>query len=88
MGCQGSGPQSNGDGLAAGETETVRLSSFCTVFAKTEILAHLRQGVPVARIEPDDFVSKSKNSPFDGYAVRGKVLKTVVDGRIVFAADA
>jgi dihydroorotase len=41
-----------------------------------------------SRIEPDDFVSKSKNSPFDGYAVRGKVLKTVVDGRIVFAADA
>ena len=40
------------------------------------------------RIEPDDFVSKSKNSPFDGYPVRGKVLKTVVDGRVVFSADA
>ncbi len=38
-------------------------------------------------IEPDDFVSKSKNSPFDGHPVRGKVLKTVVDGRVIFAAE-
>ena len=35
------------DRLAASTTESVRLSSFCTVFAKTEILAHLRKGVPV-----------------------------------------
>jgi predicted CoA-substrate-specific enzyme activase len=45
------------DGLAAGETEAVRLSSFCTVFAKTEILAHLRQGVSVARIVRGAFTS-------------------------------
>jgi (R)-2-hydroxyacyl-CoA dehydratese activating ATPase len=31
------------------ETE-VTLSSFCTVFAKTEILAHLRRGAPLAAI--------------------------------------
>jgi predicted CoA-substrate-specific enzyme activase len=38
------------DGLAREADEAVRLSSFCTVFAKTEILAHLRQGIPVEKI--------------------------------------
>ncbi len=38
------------DGLARSTESSVRLSSFCTVFAKTEILAHLRQGVPVGEI--------------------------------------
>ncbi|MEG1453227.1 MAG: dihydroorotase, partial [Brevundimonas sp.] len=28
--------------------------------------------------------SKSKNSPFDGRRLQGKVLLTIVDGRIVF----
>jgi dihydroorotase len=31
--------------------------------------------------------SKSKNSPFDGRPVQGRVLRTVVDGRAVFVAD-
>ena len=38
------------EALAHGTDEVVKLSSFCTVFAKTEILAHLRQGVPVEKI--------------------------------------
>ena len=36
------------------------------------------------RIDVAAFHSKSKNSPFDGRAVRGRVLRTVVDGRTVF----
>jgi dihydroorotase len=40
------------------------------------------------RITPETFRSKSKNSPFDGRPVQGKVLRTVVDGRSVFTADA
>ena len=32
------------DPLAARAEQGVKLSSFCTVFAKTEILAHLRKG--------------------------------------------
>lgn len=40
------------------------------------------------RIDPDSFVSKSKNSPFDGKPVQGKVLRTVVDGRTVYDAEA
>jgi predicted CoA-substrate-specific enzyme activase len=38
------------DRLARQAREAVALSSFCTVFAKTEILAHLRRGVPVGNI--------------------------------------
>jgi dihydroorotase len=38
------------------------------------------------RIEPNTFVSKSKNSPFDGRLVQGQVLRTVVDGRTIFSA--
>jgi dihydroorotase len=40
------------------------------------------------RIEVDRFRSKSKNSPFDGRPVQGRVLRSIVDGRTVFAADA
>jgi dihydroorotase len=41
-----------------------------------------------ARIEVDKFRSKSKNSPFDGRPVQGKVLLSIVDGRTVFSAKA
>jgi predicted CoA-substrate-specific enzyme activase len=42
----------------AGETEeAVRLNSFCTVFAKTEILAHLRRGVKVTSLVRGAFLS-------------------------------
>ena len=40
------------------------------------------------RIEVDKFRSKSKNSPFDGRPVQGKVLLSIVDGRTVFSAKA
>lgn len=45
------------DGLARESDDAVRLSSFCTVFAKTEILAHLRAGVAVASIVRGAFES-------------------------------
>ena len=45
------------NGLAAGAAEAVRLNSFCTVFAKTEILAHLRRGVDVASLVRGAFLS-------------------------------
>ena len=38
------------------------------------------------KVVADDFRSKSKNSPFDGQPVQGKVLRTVIDGRCVFSA--
>ncbi|SMF48077.1 dihydroorotase [Tistlia consotensis] len=37
-------------------------------------------------IDPDRFTSKSKNAPFEGHMVQGRVLRTVVDGRPIFVA--
>ncbi len=45
------------DGMARSTTKAVKLGSFCTVFAKTEILSHLRRGEPVAGIVRGAFVS-------------------------------
>ncbi|HXQ12414.1 MAG TPA: dihydroorotase [Caulobacteraceae bacterium] len=42
-------------------------------------------GAPV-RIDADKLISKSKNSPFDGRSLQGKVMMTLVDGRVVFDA--
>lgn len=39
------------------------------------------------RLDPERFASKSKNSPFEGHPVQGKVLKTIVDGRVIFERD-
>jgi len=38
-------------------------------------------------IDADQLLSKSKNSPFDGRRLQGKVLRTLVDGRTVFRAE-
>ncbi|MFA7261523.1 MAG: dihydroorotase [Caulobacter sp.] len=42
-------------------------------------------GAPVI-IDADKLVSKSKNSPFDGRRLQGRVLRTVVGGKVVFRA--
>lgn len=39
------------------------------------------------KIDADKMHSISKNSPFDGHLVQGRVLRTVVDGRTVFEDD-
>ncbi len=39
-------------------------------------------------IEADNLVSKSKNSPFDGRSLQGRVLRTVAGGKTVFLAEA
>jgi dihydroorotase len=40
------------------------------------------------RIQTERFRSKSKNAPFDGRPVQGRVELTVVDGRTIFERDA
>jgi len=35
-------------------------------------------------IDPQKFHSKSKNSPFGGFKVKGRAIKTVVAGRVVY----
>ena len=36
------------------------------------------------RLNPDDLISLSKNTPFEGRLTQGKVLRTIVDGRTIF----
>ena len=36
------------------------------------------------RIVGDNFISKSKNTPFDGMPSQGRVVKTIINGEIVF----
>ncbi|SVD91600.1 uncharacterized protein METZ01_LOCUS444454, partial [marine metagenome] len=38
------------------------------------------------KIDISKFYSKSKNSPFDGWEVKGKVLYTLVSGKVVYSA--
>jgi predicted CoA-substrate-specific enzyme activase len=61
------------DELARTATGTVPLGSFCTVFAKTEILAHLRRGEPVGGIVRGAFRSVvervAEMDPLDGDVV-------------------
>lgn len=40
------------------------------------------------KVNPAKLHSKSKNTPFDGRPVQGKVMRTIIDGRAVFIADA
>ena len=40
------------------------------------------------KVDADKLLSKSKNSPFDGRPVQGRAARTVVDGRVVFGAEA
>lgn len=35
-------------------------------------------------ISADDFLSKGKNTPFDGMKVKGRVMMTLADGKIIF----
>jgi len=38
-------------------------------------------------IDPDAFLGKCKNAPYEDHPVKGRVLRTVVDGRPLFVAD-
>ena len=38
-------------------------------------------------IDVNDFVSKGKNTPFNGFKVKGKVVRTICGGKTVYLAD-
>jgi len=38
-------------------------------------------------VNSSSFASKGKNSPFDGYKLKGEVMATIVDGKIVYMDD-
>jgi len=79
--------------LAGSTDREVRLSSFCTVFAKTEILGHLRRGVPVAEIVRGAFFSVIQRvvemDPLEGEVVmtggvvaHNPTIATILEGRL------
>ena len=35
-------------------------------------------------IDKNEFYSKARNTPFDGFEVQGRVIMTVVGGKVVF----
>ena len=35
-------------------------------------------------IDKNEFASKGQNTPFDGWKVKGKILCTISDGKIVY----
>ncbi|MCH7769261.1 MAG: amidohydrolase family protein [Nitrospinae bacterium] len=38
-------------------------------------------------VEPERFYSRGRNTPFAGWKVKGRVLATIVDGRVVYTAE-
>ena len=42
---------------------------------------------PNGEVIPGDYVSKASNSPFTGWELRGKVMKTIVSGVVIYAAE-
>ncbi len=38
-------------------------------------------------IDPEDFATKGRNTPFGGWTVRGKCVKTVINGKTVYEAE-
>ena len=39
------------------------------------------------RIKKDEMISRSNNTPFDGYPIRGRIVKTIVRGEIRYELD-
>ena len=39
-------------------------------------------------VDPTSFRSKSRNTPFAGWKMRGRVVKTLVSGKVVYDASA
>ena len=67
------------------------------IIGKDSELGILKVGVPanITIFDPErewivdssKFASKGENTPFDGYKFKGKVMATIVDGRIVYGDD-
>jgi dihydroorotase len=39
------------------------------------------------RVEPPSFLSKSRNTPFTGWELRGRAVRTLVEGKTVWSLD-
>jgi len=63
-----------------GELGTLRVGSPANV----TVLDPYREWI----VDSRNFASKGKNTPYDGYQLKGKVMATIVNGRIVYMDDA
>ena len=63
------------EGLASSTDRVIPLNSFCTVFASTEILSHLRRGEPLAALVRGAFASVV-NRVAEMDSLEGKVIVT------------
>jgi dihydroorotase len=85
-----------------GEISLTRLISKLTcepakVIGRNAELGTLKAGTPanITILDPDrewvvdsrNFASKGKNTPYDGYKFKGKVMATIANGRIVYIDD-
>jgi dihydroorotase len=85
-----------------GEVSLTQLISKLTrepakVIGKTDELGTLRIGAPanITIFDPDrewvvnsrDFASKGRNTPYDGYRFKGKVMATIANGKITYIDD-
>ncbi len=85
-----------------GETSLATLIAKLTcepakIIGRSRELGTLKTGVPanITIFDPNQewivnsgsFASKGKNTPFDGYKLRGRVLATIVNGRIVYTDE-
>ncbi len=67
------------------------------VIGRNDELGTLKTGAPanITILDPDrewivnsrNFASKGKNTPYDGYQFKGKVMATIANGRIVYVDD-
>jgi dihydroorotase len=67
------------------------------VIGKTDELGTLKIGAPanMTMLDPDqewivnsrDFTSKGRNTPYDGYKFKGKVVATIANGKIAYVDD-
>jgi dihydroorotase len=85
-----------------GEVSLTQLISKLTcepakVIGKTDELGNLKTGAPanITILDPDrkwtvnghDFTSKGKNTPYDGHKFSGRVMATIVNGKIAYIDD-
>jgi dihydroorotase len=85
-----------------GEVSLTQLISKLTcepakVIGRNGELGTLRAGAPanITILDPErewivnsrDFASKGKNTPYDGYKFKGKIMATIANGRIVYIDD-
>ena len=67
------------------------------VIGRNGELGTLKKGIPanITILDPDrewivnsrNFASKGKNTPYDGYQLKGKVMATIANGKIVYIDD-